>query len=390
MVTTNANHLPNRMRAAFILSGLGRVQRGAETAFLELARHLKKFPDVNVDLFGSGNDYPEGLNGRVINCWPREKFERWPKIPPFRTDYVYEEAGFVMKMLSRRVFDPKNYDIAVHCSFPFVNWFLRKVSSNDGPVSVFVTQNGDWMCRAESSEYRTFQCGGLVCTNPEYFERHSSHYQSCLIPNGVDPDVYRPLNPGEEPLKDPRLPDNKRIILMASALIPSKRVAEGIRSMALVSNGFLVIAGDGPLRKEIQELAAHVLPGRHLLLGSVQRDEMPAWYRRADAFLHTSQDEPFGIVYLEAAASGLPIVAHHSTVPRWILGDTARYADSSDMSALGRELRSVLQPEIGRALGAAARERIVADWSWDAQAAKYRAFLYACRERKAQEKGVCA
>lgn len=43
-----------KLRVAFVLPGLGRVQRGAETAFIEVARAMAEFPDVEVELFGSG------------------------------------------------------------------------------------------------------------------------------------------------------------------------------------------------------------------------------------------------------------------------------------------------------------------------------------------------
>ena len=40
-----------------ILPGLGRVQRGAETAFIEVARGLSAYPEIDVELFGAGNEF---------------------------------------------------------------------------------------------------------------------------------------------------------------------------------------------------------------------------------------------------------------------------------------------------------------------------------------------
>ena len=61
---------------------------------------------------------------------------------------------------------------------------------------------------------------------------------------------------------------------------------------------------------------------------------MPHIFRQADLFLHMSQEEPFGIVYLEAGACGLPIVCHDSEVSRWIMGDAAEFVDTSDFTAV--------------------------------------------------------
>jgi hypothetical protein len=47
---------PN-IRVAMILPGLGRVQRGAETAFIEVARGLSAYPEIDVELFGAGNEF---------------------------------------------------------------------------------------------------------------------------------------------------------------------------------------------------------------------------------------------------------------------------------------------------------------------------------------------
>ena len=103
---------------------------------------------------------------------------------------------------------------------------------------------------------------------------------------------------------------------------------------------------------------------------------MPHIFRQADVFLHMSQEEPFGIVYLEAGACGLPIVCHDSDVSRWIMGDAAEFVNTSDMDETAAAIHSALSPVRGTELGNAIRERIIAEWSWKAQAAKYRDFIY--------------
>lgn len=363
------------LRVAMLLPGLGRVQRGAETAFLALAAHLNAYPDVRITLFGSGSESPPGVPIINVGCTPRERFERWPKLPLLRSEYAYEELTFVMRLLASRAFNPRDFDIALHCSFPFTNWFLQRAGRRQGPKSVFVTQNGDWMCRAESAEYRTFKCDALVCTNPEYYDRHQNRYKAALIPNGVDPDQFHPDSKSSTGPRDPRFPIGAKIVLMVSALIPSKRVLDGIKAVALLPEAFLVIAGDGPDRQLVTELAARELPGRHLLLGSLQREMMPDVYRKADVFLHMSQDEPFGIIYLEAAASGVPVVAHDAAVPRWILGSSAKYANTSDPSAVAAALRDMFS-SANLNLGGEARNRVLEGWTWASLAEKYRQFFY--------------
>jgi glycosyltransferase involved in cell wall biosynthesis len=368
--------IERQLKIAFILPGLGRVHRGAETAFLELAKSLNKFDDLDVQLFGGGSDVPADLKIHTIPLVNREKFERYPRFPIFRSENEYEEFSFISSLILRKRKEIQSFDAAIHCSFPFTNWFLRALEKRGGPRSIFITQNGDWTCRAESREYRTFHCSGLVCTKPEFYDRHKDRYRTELIPNGVDPTIFIPRKEDPSFIKDPRIPGGMHTVLMVSAFIPSKRVLDGIRSVAAMPNAFLVLAGDGPQRVEVANLLKEVLPGRHLMLGSVRKDDMPKWYRQADIFLHMSQDESFGIVYLEAASSGLAQVVHRTESTEWILGDSAVFTDTSKIESVAEGLRQLLDPETRSQMGTRARQRVLQDWTWDIQAAKYRKFLF--------------
>jgi len=365
------------MRVAMVLPGLGRVQRGAEASFLELARRLARRGDVAPPvLFGSGTAVPEGLPIHAVGCRPRERFERWPRLPAFRTEYEYEEFTFAAALAASGLYRPSEFDVVLNCSYPHVNWFLRWAGRGGrGPALVFVTQNGDWMCRAGNREYRYFACNGLVCINPEFYERNKHSYRAALIPNGVDPEVFRPPAPGEvEAVPGLDDPGGRRLVVMAAALIDSKLVEEGLRAAARLPEVFVAVAGDGPLRGQVAEEARRSLPGRHALLGSIDRGLMPALFRRADAFLHMSRDEPAGLVYFEAAATGLPMAVDDNAVTRWQLGDAAAYGDARDEGSMAQALRRALGPE-GPSLGAEARRRVQRDWSWEAIAGRYKDFF---------------
>jgi glycosyltransferase involved in cell wall biosynthesis len=364
-----------------VLSGLGRVQRGAEAAFLELARQWHR-QGLHVEQFGSGDRGVEDVPLHILPCRPRERFEKWPALPTLHSEAQYEELLFARNLARDRRFQVDQFDVVVTCTFPWINWLMRWRCRGAGrPLHVYVTQNGDWPCQQRDRLSRTFRCDGLVCTNPEYYERNHERHPTVLIPNGVDPDIFRPHRQDEpravpDLLPETTLPPDARVVLIASAQIPSKRVADGVRAAARVPGAFLAIAGDGPERAEIARLATELLPGRHALLGSVPRDRMPALFRRADAFLHMSQDEPSALVYLEAASTGLPLVVHDSRVTRWTLDDAAAYVDTSDLEAVAATLQPVLAAAgPGSELGARARQRVLDGWSWEVLARRYRAFF---------------
>ena len=316
------------MRVLFALPGLHKYDRGAEIAFVSVAKELAKV-GIAVTLIGSGRERP-GAPYRFIHapCMRRENFTSLPTIPIFRSEYIYEEMTFIPGLLSR--YRPADYDVTVTCSYPFTNWILRRPTlGGRRPPHVFVTQNGDWPAQSNRSEYRFFGCEGLVCTNPDFYERNKQRWRCALIPNGVDYERFRPGPPQRELFG---IPNGRLVVLMVSALVPTKRVAAGVEAVSRIADAHLVVAGDGPLRPDIEASAARLLPGR-LTLVTVPPEKMPALYQSADVFLHLSKQESFGNVYVEAMACGLPVVAHDSARTRWVVGDNQFLVDSEDIAA---------------------------------------------------------
>src|SRR5438552_1299332 len=246
--TMDSRSSTDQVRILFALAGLHRVDRGAEIAFVAVARELAK-AGHEVTLIGSGPSRP-GQPYRYIRApaIPREKFEAFPHMPLLRNETAWEEATFVPGLLAK--YRPADFDIAATCAYPFTHWALRRpVLGGKRPRSVFITQNGDWPAFSDNAEFRLFDCDGLVCTNPDYFERNRACYRAALIPNGVDLERFRPGPPDRARFG---LPESGPVVLMVSALIASKNVAEGITAVAGIRGAQLVVAGDGPLRSDLQ------------------------------------------------------------------------------------------------------------------------------------------
>ena len=355
------------MRILFALPGFHRVERGAEIALIAVASELAAAGD-DVTLIGSGPALPDRpyqyLKAPAI---AREKLEWLPHLPMFRGDTAWEEASFVPGLLRR--YRPADFDLTVTCAFPFTNLVLRRpVVGGERPPHVFVTQNGDWPARSDRSEFRWFGCEGLVCINPDYYEHNHARYRSALIPNGADLDRFRP-GPAERERFG--LKADRKTVLMVSAMIPSKNVAEGIKAVAALDDVDLVVAGDGPIRDELAALAGDLLPGRYRQI-RVPAADMPALYRSVDAFLHLSRDESFGNVYVEALATGVPIVAYDLPRTRWIIGEQGDYARGVDAADVAAALTRALAPAEH-----AARRRVerASRFGWPAIARQYRDFF---------------
>jgi len=357
------------MRMLFALPGLHRVGRGAEVVLESIAQEIALEGKHDVTLIGSGAPIKDrAYHFKRVPVVPRERFERWPSMPFLRNQYMYEELTFAAGLMATSW--RNDADITMTCGYPYTNWVLR--SSPPGkhrPAHVFVTQNGDWPAYQRRWESRFFSCDGLVCTNPLYYERNRKRWFSTLIPNGIATERFRPGPANRVALG---LPENRPVVLMVSALDAGKRVIEGMRAVAQISDAFLVVAGDGALRNEVDRLAAELLPGR-FLRRTFPHQHMPELYRSANVFLHTSIRESFGNVYIEALGTGVPIVAHDDEVTRWILEDHATLVDTTSENVLVDALQTVLRRrknDITRGVAF-----VQSKYSWSAVSKKYREFF---------------
>lgn len=88
----------------------------------------------------------------------------------------------------------------------------------------------------------------------------------------------------------------------------------------------LIIIGDGPEKKNLEDTIKELgLCKKVKLLGAKSREELPNYYNSSDAFILASDYETFGVVYIEALASGLPIIATKCGGPEEFFEDNFGY-----------------------------------------------------------------
>ena len=117
-------------------------------------------------------------------------------------------------------------------------------------------------------------------------------------------------------------------ILFVGELIKRKGIYELLEIFSDISSRFedakLYIIGGGELKELIEKKALELdLKGRIKLVGLVEHDQMPAYYRSATLMIHPSHEETFGMVVLEAMASGLPVIASNLKAHEEVTGGTA-------------------------------------------------------------------
>jgi phosphatidylinositol alpha-1,6-mannosyltransferase len=159
-------------------------------------------------------------------------------------------------------------------------------------------------------------------------------------------------------------------------------VAAWPRVLARHPGARLLLVGSGPAERSLRRaVAARGLEGSVVLTGAVPAEELPAHYAAGDVFAMPCRTrragldvEGLGMVFLEAAACGRPVVAGTSGgAPEAVQeGVTGHVVDPRSPEAVAASINGLLDdPERARAMGAAGRAWVEQRWSWTTIAATF-------------------
>lgn len=218
-----------------------------------------------------------------------------------------------------------------------------------------------------------------VCTaNSNAMQRELARLtgvDATVIPMGVDPSVFHPGDRGGDCQPHAGGPH----ILFVGRLVEQKGARHLIEAMSVVRSvvggARLQIVGDGPERASLEALTAKLdLAGCVDFLGAVPNSDLPAYYRRADLFVAPSvmsrdggDTEGLGVVLLEAAASGLAMVASRiGGIPDVVEHEkTGLLVEPGDPEAIASAVTRLLSSEPLRyTLAANARRVVMERFSW--------------------------
>jgi phosphatidylinositol alpha-mannosyltransferase len=216
----------------------------------------------------------------------------------------------------RRVLDREEFQI-IHLHEPFIpmlclSTLIESKSINVGTFHACHEKSSMyWLNRSTMRKLGAKLHGKITVSKParDYISKYlTADYR--IIPNGVDIHLFYPDGPIMDEFKDDRLN-----ILFVGRLEERKGVGDLIRACSLVKKDFpnfrLIIAGPGlMLRLQYKTMAKMLLNDRAVFTHYVTFDDLPKLYRTADIFCAPATGgESFGMVLLEAMASGTPVVA---------------------------------------------------------------------------------
>jgi glycosyltransferase involved in cell wall biosynthesis len=218
----------------------------------------------------------------------------------------------------------------------------------------------------------------FVCASEGVAEEIREHFpeqadRTITIPNGVDVDAFAPGSRSEEvaALRDRlQLAADRHVAIFVGSEWGRKGLEPAIRALALADGWDLLVVGNGD-REHYARLAQELGVGEVVHWLGVSRDVAPI-YQLADAFVFPTSYEAFPLVALEAAASGLPILATPVNGIRELVSDGVNgFLVTRDGEEIARRLRELGgDPALRRRLGSAARSASL-DYSWAKMVERY-------------------
>lgn len=355
---------------------------GIETYSLELAKSFARSDEVTV---------VAPWNARARNLDERLPFlvER-VRVPP-------NLLPLAMRGVVRRLLARERFDAAFHAQWQTARFTLE--ARRAGRVgSVFVAVHGrELLLRPEPAlpglthyyrarRSRTLQEADAVIAVSGYVSKLAQDEGArpdrvYVCPNGVDAERFANGN-GVDPRQAFHIGEGP-LLLTVCRLVGRKGVDLVLLALPKILSRFpdlrYIIVGDGPKRTELERIARE-LGVSHAVrwAGRLPYSVVPHYVRACDVFVMTPRNIPpdvegFGLVFLEAAAAGKPVVGSRAggIEDAVVHGETGLLTDEGSIEQIEASIISLLENrQLALRLGERGRERVMAEMTWDHAAAR--------------------
>jgi glycosyltransferase involved in cell wall biosynthesis len=322
------------MNIAVLNINNGMVQRGSEVFVEELASRLSK--KNNVTVFQTGIKKSENYNVIQIKDIPFQPLQGYKG-----NNFIYDLSVLFFTLKCLNDLKKGKYDWVVPINGKLQVLFIRffrylykykiLISGHAG-----IGFDDRWNLTIGKPDVFI-----ALSKNAETWAKKISPKTTIAhIPNGIDLDNYH------SGVTSYQMKLQKPVVLCVSALVDYKRVDLVIRAVKQLKSVSLLIVGDGSLRDDILELGSKYLGERFQLITTVDNKIMPSIYCACDLFtLPSRKTEAFGIVYLEALACNLPVVAPDDENRKVIIGDGGIYCNVENIYEYANSISRAIQTD---------------------------------------------
>lgn len=242
--------------------------------------------------------YPHARLGRPLDR------ELLADVVSWRPDVLHSHTEFVAFWWTRRIAD--------RLGVPHVHTYHTLYADY---THYFFPHQGMGRALCASFARRTLNRTDLVIAPTAKIERllrgYGVHVPISVVPTGVDLTRFTPGEPSADLARTLGLTPGVPVLLSLGRLAAEKNLAEIIDLLAGVraEPWQLLVAGDGPAAADLQAQARRLgLADRVRFVGAVDPADVPDYYRLADVFVSASRSETQGLTFLEALATGVPVL----------------------------------------------------------------------------------
>ncbi len=301
-----------------------------------------------------------------------------------RITLSFHLADRVAAIVEKERFDVLHFHEPLMPALP-MTMLRMSTTANVGTFHAFARSNvGYYYGRRWLEPYLAFLHRGIAVSEPAraFLHQYFPDYPLQVIPNGIDINTFKP---GQAPIR--HLRDDSVNILFVGRLEKRKGLGDLLRGYEFmrsrVPKSRLIVVGDGPLRGKVESyISRHRVPDV-VLAGYVPDTVLPRYYCSADIFcVPATGAESFGIVLLEAMASGLPVVATEIEGYMSVLepGRDSMTVQPKGWAELGAALVILARDaELRRRMGAYGHEK-ARRYAWDVVASQIVEVYHEARE----------
>jgi len=286
----------------------------------------------------------------------------------------------------------EGFDV-IHLHYPFIFgaemiWAVSKVRKIPYIITHHNDLIGDGLRRYLFDAYSTISTRLLFHGARKFAVVSLDHAASCRltplfrkrwsdvveVPNGVDPNLFRPGLNGTQVRQEHVISDDARVILFVGALDRAhyyRRVDLLISAIRSLREPYphLLVVGDGDQLATYKNLVAELEINANVhFLGKVTHQDLPLVYATADLVVLPSQiQESFGLVLIEAMACGKPVIASNLPGVRSVVsdGEDGLLVKPGDVVDLAEKIQTLLDdPQLRREMGQRGRAKVEAKYAW--------------------------
>jgi glycosyltransferase involved in cell wall biosynthesis len=319
---------------------------GSQLNAIELASYLSAFFDVELLSAKKCSPY-----SKVIPCITRSHvkvLQNNKLIDKLLTKAMTAPGLFIEAFFSFLIYFPyllfKQHDV-LYPNNDYGGLFLARVLRKIKGTPFIYTEHAGMKSEGKVLKRNlAFNPDHFIVFNAEtkaFTKSISPNQPVSVIPNGVDLSHFS--NSGTQYSHNL----NGKVVLFVASLqrLNLKRLDLLIEAVNPVGTLSLLVCGTGPDLEYYKSMAIDTLGDYRVHFVSANFEDMPSIYRSADLFSLPSKDEPFGRVYLEAMACGIPVVAPDDSMRREILGKGGLVCDVENILEYTKTLKQAIAIE---------------------------------------------